>query len=144
MTFCLPTVTHDLGTTQCGDQQNTVSEPATAEYQIFTGSYEVTGTSLEISYDMYDNPDRLQVYDESGKPVYDSGYVGVRYGCSGTHPTLVSSGWGCQGLAGPSRYTLYCPTESPITLSVPYPQRYSYTVTSACPDSTWALLMKCS
>lgn len=108
---------------RCGQMQVTESEPATAEYQVFKGSYAVNGTSLYISYDMYSNPDRLQVFDASGGQVYDSGYVGTDFACEGQHPALDSNGNGCRGLTGPSRSESWelestCPIPNPIRLSV--------------------------
>lgn len=119
----------DLGIIPCNEVQSVLGATTTVEHQVYSGVFQATGTFFNISFDMYDNPDRLEIFDAEFSSVYDSGYVGTAYPCLGTHPTLASSGGGCQGMAGPARSGA-CPTKNNITIQVPSPQTYSFQVTA--------------
>ena len=44
----------------------------------YSGNFSVAGSSkLAIRYDMYNNPDRLQLYSSNGTGLFDSGYAGI-------------------------------------------------------------------
>lgn len=124
------------------------SQTDTPDDSTFTGQYTVSGTSLQITYDMYDNPDRLVVQDAAGAVIYDSGYVGtaIPLFCY-TFVPVVDSGNGCQGMSGKFRpsQTLKspCPNKDPISIPIAS-SVYFFTVYSPCAGSGWDLLFKCT
>lgn len=138
---------NNLGSQQCGELNN-FSDKASLDGQTFSGSYKVSGKSLNISYDMYNNADKIQIFDGNGVLVYDPGYVGTKFiGCNRSDPIFTKNG-GCQGLSGPERdfEPWPCPTvTAPVTLPISGPgtQVYRYLITSACSGSAWALKFDC-
>ena len=135
----------------CG-QELAFSTSQAAANSIYFGALSAPGiTALQIAYDMYSAPDRLQLFDSNATLVFDSGDVGIAYtsGCNGPEPTLKSAGNGCQGLTGPLRVargsqgTYPCPTPSPAVV-LASPDTYTFAVTSPCSgQASWALSFAC-
>jgi len=111
---------------------------------------------LIIRYDMYSNPDRLQVHETSidSEPilVYDSGYQGLEFSCATDKTISTRSREGCRGMSGLGRGWNF--SLSPICPLRDYPvvlekrsdasSSYSLTVDAECPGTAFDLIVECS
>jgi hypothetical protein len=114
-------------------------------------------TRLELRWDMFSNPDRLQIYDYStgarGLLLLDTGYVGIAYdGCNGNAPNtnpqvfvrpqpspanVCASQGGCFGLNS-------CASIGPCVTSGFSVSQIEVVVTSACAGSEWQISQDCA
>lgn len=153
------------------DNPYSYSEEASADGAVYTAVVDILASSgapvskLSFRWDMYTNPDRLQVYNYQtngtrGALLLDTGFVGVQYnGCTRSDPinpavTVVpstnaascASKDGCLGLTGYYRDTGACSvptTQACVAEGFDAVSKVQVVVTSACAGSAWALEIKC-
>ena len=152
------------------DNPYSYSDDASADGAVYTAFVDILASAggpvskLSFRWDMYTNPDRLEVYDFSkgtrGTLLLDTGFVGVEYtGCTRTDPinpavnvvpsrnaAACASQDGCLGLTGYYRDTGNCPLNAThacvVASSLPI-SKFEVVITSACEYSAWALEVKC-
>ena len=155
---CLPTsidspVPEVIEEAQCGEL---LKKEETCDNGGCRYGYSITvpaNKRLVIRFDMYGNPDRLQVRETTAENnlVYDSGYQGTFFSCTTDKVIASTSQEGCRGLTGTDRMweldlSPTCPLEDdPVELDTrSYEASYRLDVESVCPGSAFELLLECA
>lgn len=161
-----PSPSPDSNNPQCG-VPFTFADQASKDGEefVFNLTAPTTTTALKVRWDMYVNPDRLQIYakdgDKRGNLLLDTGYVGKKFGCGRsdplnpdvivTPPSVCASQDGCFGLTGEARdeepeLTMPCPTVNAPGCHIGnfgLASQFQIVVTSGCSGSAFDLKIDC-